>query len=438
MGDGTAERPLQQLPQQLSAGLSVHVSSGLYEGSYVLEAGAQLVGHGQVVLVGADADAGVLTSLGGTLENIALQGGRVGLVAEQGHTRAHGLTVSGHRAFGVDVAPGAALWLEGVAVEATLRNTTGVRSVGGSLEAQGLSTKGGFDRAVDVSGGLARLVGLRVEGAGVGLRVRDGARVELVDAGFTLGRGAAVFVVNAELDARGVSVLGNEFGVLGVDAGLTLQDLSVTRPQQSGVSAQDCRLTLRGGTVQQTGPLGGLTISGGTTTVDGLRVFDANAYGLLARVSRRVVLRNVTIERVRAESNGDGSSSIGDGLLLRDVDAEVDGATVRDVEGSGLYAAALANVRVGGLTVERARFGGIVADRASVTVQRLHVGGGGEAAINVPEQGFVHVAELTLAGSVVPVWASCLTGAAVELGTVDGGAPIARSLCVRAIDGGLR
>ncbi|GMU63699.1 MAG: hypothetical protein AMXMBFR34_54620 [Myxococcaceae bacterium] len=162
------------------------------------------------------------------------------------------------------------------------------------------------------------------------------------------------------------------------------------------------------------------------------RVTDSTAMGVFVRKGRARLLR-VTVERLSAEANADGTRALGDALMLRDAEVEVDQLTAREVEGSALYASAFATVRVGTLLAERTGGGALLVERgASVTVKELTSRGTLGPAVTVPDKAKLSVGRLVVSGGAeVPVFAACEDGAEVHLGRLDSTVPQPPAKCLR-------
>ena len=192
------------------------------------------------------------------------------------------------------------------------------------------------------------------------------------------------------------------------------------------VSAVASTLSLSSSTLAQCGPGGALSVMDSHTIVNGLEISGGRELGILV-TQGRAAMRQVQISKV----SGSGGS-LGDGLHVRGGAVVVESMSVSDVEGSGVFASAFAEITVRRLEVERARHSAVFVERrATVKVGALLVRGGGGSAVVVPDAASVEVESLSVAGgNEMPVYAECAAGARVRLGRVESTVQQLPSHCV--------
>ncbi len=409
-GDGSSGSPFKRLGDALAPGATVHLRSGLYPGPFQLPPGVKLVGHGEVVLY-AEGETTVVTARAASLEGLSVQGGFIGLLAS-GPVSLKRVHLSGHRRVAVRAA--AALSVEDSVFEGTVSETRGIAlSAGASASLRKVRFTGAFRRAVDAEDAVLHAAEVTSEGPVEALHlVRTQAEVrQLTVLG---GRGPGIFTADGALDLRGASVTGHEYGLQARNTALTIDGFTSKRAEFAGIATVGCTGTLAHISTEASGTYGGLQLLESTLTVTGLKVKLGAVTGVLVRKGT-VTLQDVTVEQVRADSGASGESG-GDGLELRDAEVTLKNVTVRDVAGSGVFAAAVAQVTIIGLTCERCRVGTVVADRmARVGVQGLVSRGGQGPAIAATDHASISVDDADVTASEAPIWAECAQGVQVTV-----------------------
>ncbi|MBZ4421211.1 hypothetical protein [Myxococcus sp. RHSTA-1-4] len=420
-GDGTRERPLRSLAEALArpGPLTVHVALGTYTGPFTLPAGVRVEGQGPgSVLYVEGPDAPVLRAGRDTaLADLAVLGGAWGLeVTGGGRVRVERVGFSGQRTGAVRVEAGR-LEVEDARFEASVSETTGVLLEGAAVEARitGSVFTGPFRRAV------------RVRGAGVRVEVEDarflgpvsavgvdGGHAEVRRATAEGGRGSAFSVVEGALVLEEVRVTGHEYGVSAMQARrLDVRGFTSVRAERAGLGVVRSRGVLEDVVVQGSGEFGGIQQVGGELEVRRFRVEGAAEYGLVA-TQGRLRVRDGTITRVRS---GDGIA--GDGLHLRQVEADVEGVVVDGVAGTCVLAAQDARVVLRDAELSGCGHAGLMVD----TLARLEATGvevrGGGTALAAMGDGEVRADALTASGlSEGLVWAECQGSTRVRLSRV--------------------
>lgn len=433
-GDGSRARPFRSLAEALAeAGrgerLTVELASGVYEGPFELAGEVRLVGRGAVVL---HAEGPFAVSAAGrvSLERLTVQGGTVGLQVF-GELSLSGVQLSGQREVSVLVR-GGALEARGCEFSATVSETTGLRvEEGARAQVERSAFLGPYRRAVELRSGEVRLSGARFAGPVTGLH-QLGGRAEVERSTFSGGRGPALFSAGGALSGRQVLVHGHEYGLqTGEGATVDVRDLAVHRPDRAGIALVGTRGTLTDVVVVGGGSLGGAQALGSDLVVERLRVHAVSGFALLARHGK-LTLSDAVLTDIRAEKEGSGEESGGDGLMLRGVEARIEDVTARELGGSGLVASAEATVAVRGLTCHGCRFGAILVERgARVDAVSVEARGGDAAAVSVPDAGRLRIHLLRSSGNALgPVWTECGAGAEVLLGQVESDVPVRTAPCI--------
>ncbi len=417
-GDGTRERPLRSLAEALSrpGPLTVHLAPGLYVGPFTLPEGARLEGAGpSTVLHLPGAEGTVLRAgRGAALEDLAVQGGAWGLEVKGG-ARLERVAFSGQRTGAVRVEAGR-LEVEGARFDASVSETVGVL-LEGATEARirGSAFTGPFRRAVRVVGEGARgvLEDARFSGPVTAVGVQGGA-AEVRRAEAEGGRGAAFSVVEGVLVLEDVRVRGHEFGVSAMQARkVEVRGFTSLRAERAGLGLAQSRGVLEDVVVQGSGSYGAVQLTASDMEVRRLRVDGVAEYGLVA-VRGKLRLRGATFTRVHS---ADGVT--GDGLHLRQVEADVEDVVVRGVAGACVLAAQNARVVLRDAELADCKQAALAVD----TLARLEASGvevrGGGTALAALNDGELRVDALAAGGLAEGlVGAECEGQTRVRLGRV--------------------
>jgi hypothetical protein len=432
-GDGTFDRPLRTLGLALAAlppeGGRIHVRTGLYRGPFLLPEGVWVRGHGEVVLhAEGDAEAVVTLAGAGGLQALHVQGGLRGVRIQAGPVRLEGVKLSGQRTEGVEVRDGGVLEATAVDVEGTVSGTLGVRvGPGGRAVLHQALFRGGLSEGLRVeAGGFARLVDARSEGPAQALRSIGGS-LEVEGLRAAGGRMAAVGVGGGTARLSQVVVVGHEYALLvGAEAKVSVRGLTSLRAERAGVGVAASTVEMEEVLVLGAGSHGGINAVGATLTLRRFLVSGAGAYGISLHGGEADVSHGAI---VAVTDDGGG----GDGVHARIGKARLSHLHLSRLEGVGVQAAQGAVLTLRDLSVDRAAWAGVLAetggsiDAVSVSVRRS-----GGSAVAVPGEGRIFVdalvAEQNAAGT---VWVECGQGAEVWLGRVRApDLPAIQSPCV--------
>nr|WP_128795162.1 hypothetical protein [Corallococcus coralloides] len=344
-GDGTRERPLRSLADALArpGPKRVHLAAGRYEGPFRLPEGTRLVGEGSsTILIAADPGPPVVEASGDTaLESLAVEGGGWGLEA-RGPVRVHSVTfrnqARGAIRLGAGPLEGRGLRFEaGAGSQASV--TVGVLVEAGTAGASAPSLilrdsafTGAYDRAVRVRGGATvRLEGVDFQGPRMALS-QDGGVVEVERARASGGTGTAFSTVGGALTLVDVRVRGHEYAVTANQARLSVRGFRSEHATRAGMGLTATTGLLEDVTVKDAGNYGALQLTASDLEVRRFRLEGSREYGVVA-LQGRVRLRDGVIQGV---STADGLA--GDGLHLRQVEADVDTVTVEGAKGTCVLA----------------------------------------------------------------------------------------------------
>ncbi len=408
-GDGTRERPLRSLAEALArpGPLTVHVAPGLYAGPFTLPQGVRVEGAGpSTVLHVEGAEAPVLRAdKGAALADRVGQGGAWGMESAGG-VRLERVEFSGQRTGAVRVEAGR-LEVEGSRFDASVSETVGVLLEGAGREARirGSAFTGPYRRAVRVVGAGARVVleDARFSGPVTAVGVQGG-EAEVRRAWAEGGRGAAFSVVEGALTLEDVRVRGHEFGVSAMQARkVEVRGFSSLRAERAGLGLVQSKGVLEDVVVRDSGSYGAVQLTASDMEVRRLRVDGVAEYGVVA-VRGKLRLRGAAITRVRS---ADGIT--GDGLHLRQVDADVEDVVVRGTAGACVLAAQNARVVVRDLELVDCAQAALAVDTlARLEATGVEVRGAGAPALAALNEGQLRVDVLTASGLAEGlVWAEC-------------------------------
>ncbi|MHA7628470.1 right-handed parallel beta-helix repeat-containing protein [Corallococcus sp. M7] len=359
-GDGTRERPLRSLTEALArpGPKRVHLAAGRYEGPFRLPVGMQLIGEGHsTILIAVDPGTTVVEAPGDTaLESLVIEGGGWGLDA-RGPMRVHTVTFRNQARGAIRLGAGP-LEGRGLRFEAGAASrappAVGVLVEAGTAEASAPSLilrdsafVGAYDRAVRArSGATVRLEGVDFQGPRMALSQEGGvANVERARA--TGGTGTAFSMVEGALTLVDVRVQGHEYGVTANQVRLSVRGFTSEQATRAGMGLTATTGLLEDVTVKDAGTYGALQLTASDLEVRRFRLEGSREYGVVA-LQGRVRLRDGVIQGV---STADGIT--GDGLHLRQVEADVDTVTVEGAKGTCVLAtqrarATLRNARLSG------------------------------------------------------------------------------------------
>ncbi|NMO23629.1 hypothetical protein HG543_53590, partial [Pyxidicoccus fallax] len=239
----------------------------------------------------------------------------------------------------------------------------------------------------------------------------DGGHAEVRRATAEGGRGSAFSVVEGVLVLTDVRVTGHEYGLSATQARrLGVHGFTSERAERAGLGVVNSRGVLEDVVVRDSGTFGGIQLLGGELELRRFQVEGAAEYGLVARQGKLRV-RDGTITRVRA---GDG-----DGLHLRDLDADVAGVRVDDVAGVCVLAAQSARVVLRDAKLSGCGHVALMVDRQGrLEATGVEVTGGGTALAAMGE-GELRADTLTASGMAEGlVWAECGGNTRVTLARV--------------------
>ncbi|RKH72687.1 hypothetical protein D7X96_04655 [Corallococcus interemptor] len=415
-GEGTRERPLRSLTEALArpGPKQVHLATGRYEGPLRLPDGTRLVGKGlATILAATDPGATVVDASGDTsLEGLTVEGGGWGLDA-RGPVRVQAVTfrnqARGAIRLGAGPLEGRGLRFEagadsqawtcdppaapapkpagtalGVLVEA------GTPEAAPSLILRDSAFVGPFDRAVRTRGGATvRLEGVCVQGARMALS-QEGGTAEVERARVSGGTGTAFSTVEGALTLVDVRVQGHEYGVTANRARLSVRGFTSEHATRAGLGLTAATGLLEDVVVKDAGNYGALQLTASDLEVRRFRLEGSREYGVVA-LQGRVRLRDGVITGV---STADGIA--GDGLHLRNVDADVDTVTVEGARGSCVLASQRAKVALRKARLSGCGLAAVAVDsRATLTSRNIDVRDTSGSILLAIEEGQLQVEDLT-------------------------------------------
>lgn len=408
-GDGTKEKPLKALPLQL-ANVDVHLRAGLYAGPIALGDGTRLEGHGEVVLVGD------VTAHRAALVNVTIQGGAL----RGGGLTLGKVTFSGQRTLALEL--DGPLAAREVRFHASVEGVAGIVAKDTRVELVDATFRGGFVRAIDVSGGQLALTRVTFEGAKTGVRALDGAS-SLSEIEATGGSATGLVFAGGSVVGKGIDIRGYEFGVQ-LSRGVASKWTGVTVRGSAEVcfsAVQQAKVELTTARFERCGRGGALSFLDARSTVRDVDVRDGSELGVFVRQGSASFTK-LDVRGIRG----------GDALHVRDAIVHLEASSFSDVDGSGLYVSAAANVTGTGVQVERAAQAAVFVERgSSLTLEQLLVRGGRGAAVVVPDAARVSLGTLSVSGgNEAPVYAECDRGARVEIGRIESTIEQLPSRCV--------
>ncbi|RKG82347.1 hypothetical protein D7W79_02900 [Corallococcus exercitus] len=402
-GDGTRERPLRALAEALNrpGPLLVHLASGRYEGPVRLPEGTRLKGQGpSTILAVTEPGATVVEARGATaLEALVVEGGGWGLEA-RGPVRVDAVTfrnqAQGAIRLGAGPLEGRELRFEaGAGSQAQVAVGVLVEAVMGATPTPSLILRdsefvGAYERAVRArSGATVRLEGVSFHGPRTALS-QEGGVAEVERARASGGAGTAFSTVEGTLTLVDVRVQGHEYGVTTNRARLSVRGFTSEHATRAGLGLTATSGLLEDVVVKDAGNYGALQLTASDLEVRRFRLEGSREYGVVA-LQGRVRLREGVITDV---STADGIA--GDGLHLRQVEADVDTVTVERVKGSCVLATQRAHAVLRNARLSACGLAALAVDtRATLEARSVDVRDTSGSVLLAIEEGQLHVADLT-------------------------------------------
>ncbi|RKH62427.1 hypothetical protein D7W81_22310 [Corallococcus aberystwythensis] len=249
---------------------------------------------------------------------------------------------------------------------------------------------GAYDRAVRARGGATVLLeGVDFQGPRMALS-QDGGVAKVERAQVSGGTGTAFSMVEGTLTLVDVRVQGHEYGVTALQTRLSVRGFTSTSASRAGLGLTATTGLLEDVTVKDAGNYGALQLTASDLEVRRFRLEGSREYGVMA-VQGRVRLREGVITGVSTE---DGIA--GDGLHLRQVEADVDTVTVEGAKGTCVLAtqrahAALRNARLSGCGLAALA----VDTHATLESRNVDVRDTPGSVLVAIEEGQLHVEDLT-------------------------------------------
>lgn len=432
-GDGSRAHPFRSLgaalEQATTRPTTVRLATGLYQGPFELPSGVRLVG-GAAVVLHAEGPAVLHAPAAAVLERLMVQGAAIGLVAG-GSVELKAVKFSGQSDTAVRVEAGVFTATDSE-FAATIPQTRGL-AVGAAARAtlSGCLFQGPYRRGIEATSAEVRVDRGRFEGAVVGVH-QVGGTVQVASSAFSGSRGVALFTAGGVLKLRGVSAYGYEYGLqTGPGTHLEVSDFTSVKADRAAIALVMTTGWMNDVTAVESGNYGALQLLECDLHIERLRIHAPLSSGLLVRLGK-LTLDDAVITQVRAETDSQGGSSGGDGVVVRGATARLANLTVSGAQGAGLVVTAEGHVVLTSATLDECRWGGVAADRrARLDATSLLIRQSAGAALTVSDNAVVRVdllrAERVAGGEVA---ADCGSGAQVLLSRPRGDAPPSPAACV--------
>ncbi|NOK21790.1 hypothetical protein, partial [Corallococcus carmarthensis] len=197
---------------------------------------------------------------------------------------------------------------------------------------------GAYERAVRARGGArVRLEGVTFEGPRMALS-QEGGVAEVERASASGGTGTAFSTLEGALTLVDVRVQGHEYGVTTSRARLTVRGFTSEHATRAGLGLTATKGLLEDVVVKDAGNYGALQLTASDLEVRRFRLEGSREYGVVALQGRLRLWEGV----ITGVSTADGIA--GDGLHLRQVEADVDTVTIEGAKGSCVLASQRAHV----------------------------------------------------------------------------------------------
>ncbi|WP_208719022.1 hypothetical protein, partial [Corallococcus sicarius] len=274
---------------------------------------------------------------------------------------------------------------------------------------------GPYERAVRVrGGGMVRLEGACFQGPQVALS-QEGGLAEVERARASGGTGPAFLTVEGTLKLVDVRVQGHEYGVTTNRARLSVRGFTSEHAQRAGLGLTATSGLLEDVVVKDAGTYGALQLTNSDLEVRRFRLEGSREYGVVA-LQGRLRLRD---GRITGVSTADGIA--GDGLHLRQVDADVESVAVHGVKGTCVLATQRAHVVLRDARLSACEFAALAADtHATLEARGIEVHDAGGSVLLALEEGQLRAEALTVKNTrSALVSADCEGQTRVQLRQVD-------------------
>jgi hypothetical protein len=431
-GDGSRAHPFKSLAKAMevaSEGAWIHLATGLYRGPFLPAARLRLTGSSSSVLVAETMDAVVRPRGALVLEDLAIQGGAVGIETSF-DLRLKRIHFSGQRQAAMELS-GGSLTAEQCIFAASVSELRGlVVSSNAAALLTSCTFDGPFRRALEVKASpRVEVVECRFEGPATGVH-QIGGKVRILRSHFSGGRGPAVFAANGELMLQDVVVRGHEYGLqAGEGAVVKSVDFYSIGADRAAVALVKARGELEGLFSTESGAFGAVQLVGAEASIRGFWLHRPANYGVSARNSK-MQLRDGLITEVR---NPD--SDAGNAIEARATVGILESLLARTVSGSGVLAAEGSRLSLREVTLERCAWTGVTSETLSTVDGSGWTIRSSGVAIAVPDHSEVRVDDLVVQGNHEAVAAECRKGALIVLSRVQADAEVKGSPCTRQVPG---
>lgn len=307
-GDGSADRPFATIASAMTAGArELDLEPGLYPEALTLDRPLVLRGHGKVVIAAPPgAPVAIASSAEVQLQDLTIQGGRVGLQVQRSTATLDRVRLVGQ--------PEVALACTGrcvvreVQLESSFASAIGARGPG-ELEVHGLSIHGPFRRAVELEPGTLTGERLAIDGPVTGIHA-VGASVRLREAELHGLRGSCLFASGGEVSLIEPVFSGCEVALESREgASLRVRGGLIARCARAAIALTESHLEARDLVIEGPSRDGALVLVGGDASLSDVLVHQPGPTGVLARLAR-IRFDEVSVLGARTDAAGDFGNAL--------------------------------------------------------------------------------------------------------------------------------
>ena len=372
-GDGSSPRPFARIADALHAapaGATITIGAGLYEEQLELTQPVSLHGvEGAVLAAPPGAPVALRIGAAVTLEQLTIQGGRLGIEVAAGSARLSHLHLRGQASAALAVGAGAHAQGSDIEVQCSVASAVGLR-VEGTAELIRLTLTGPFRRAVEVVGGRLRASALTLSDAVTGLHLSHG-HAELHGLEVRDVRGSALFADGSAVTVQDAVVRGGEldFEVRGGTV-LTLTGAVLAGASQGAIAGVQSSLRVRDTVCIGPYSHAAIEVVGGDASLEDVRLSRPGEQGVLGRLAQLRYAR-LTVDQARANPDDGGNA-----LFVYDCQLQGVELLARGCEGPAVESQ-LGHGRIVSTVVERAGLAGVALEHgAALEILGLEVSGG--------------------------------------------------------------
>jgi hypothetical protein len=313
VSDGSDQYPFPTFAQALAAandGDALHVHDGIYA-PIRLDKAVRIQGTKAAVVSGGPDDIVIDVAVAGVaIENVIVQGGRIGIRSAAGVTLSH-VAFSAQRRAGL-LGEGGAIVASGLSLVAnfSIPDLVGIEIRGGSIDLSASTIEGPFRFGFRIASGSARLSNVRAANGTAGFAFLPGSRAEVTEVEVGPMIGACLLADAATVRVRDSLVSQCETGFTVVSGSqVSTDELVIENCRLAGIAALESTLRIEHHVHVGPASHAAIVIEGGEATLVEPLVSTPGAAGVSVHRGRTLIEGGV-ISGARVDPNGDFGDAV--------------------------------------------------------------------------------------------------------------------------------